>query len=473
MLETVDVGERSIEAYRGVAPDGILDELRRVAEGLHGARVLQLNATPYGGGVSELLRSAVPLLNDLGLVCDWKIISGDDAFFQVTKTIHNGLQGADRALTEQDRAVYLANTQRNAALLEEQYDFVVVHDPQPAGILPAHGKGQARWLWRCHIDTSQPSPEVWAFLQRQLEGYDAAVFTMAEFVPPSLPIGRVEIIPPAIDPLSPKNMPLSEGTVRQVLDWIGIDLRLPLITQVSRFDPWKDPLGVIASYRLVRQEVPNLQLALVGSMALDDPQGWEVYRQIRAASQADPMIHVFTNLTGVGNVEVNAFQRLSDVVVQKSIREGFGLVVSEALWKATPVVAGRAGGIPLQLADGMESLLVDGVQECAEAILGLLRQPERAARLGACGRERVRQHFLLPRLLLNELSLLASLGTPQRPARPGVLRDPVCGMALQPQQGLPAARFDGQRVLFCSEGCKARFLANPQRYAGHVAGTRS
>jgi hypothetical protein len=218
-----------------------------VAEGLRGARVLQLNATPYGGGVSELLRSGVPLLNDLGLVCDWKIISGDDAFFQVTKTIHNGLQGADQQLTRKDRAIYLANTERNAALLEEQYDFVVVHDPQPA----------------------------------------------------------------------------------------GIDLGLPLITQASRFDPWKDPLGVIASYRLVREEVPNLQLAL------DDPQGWEVYRQIRAASQADPMIHVFTNLTGVGNVEVNAFQRLSDVVVQKSLREGFGLVVSEALWKATPAVAGR------------------------------------------------------------------------------------------------------------------------------------
>ena len=227
------------------------------------------------------------------MVCDWRIISADDPFFQVTKAIHNGSQGADRTLPQRERAVYLANTQRNAALLEEQYDFVVVHDPQPAGILPAHGKGQARWVWRCHIDTSQPNPEVWAFLRRQLEGYDAAVFTMAEFVPPALPIGPVEIIPPALDPLSVR--------------------------------PVEGPAGGVAAYRLVRQEIPNLQLALVGSMALDDPQGWEVYRQIRAASQADPMIHVFTNLTGVGNVEVNAFQRLSNVMVQTSIRESFGL----------------------------------------------------------------------------------------------------------------------------------------------------
>jgi trehalose synthase len=465
VLETVDVGDWPIEAYRGIAPEGILDELERVAKGLQGARVLELNATPYGGGVSELLRSAVPLLNDLGLVCDWKIISGDDAFFRVTKMIHNALQGADLELTDADRAAYRANTERNAALLEEQYDFVVVHDPQPAGILTAHGRGDARWVWRCHIDTSHPNPEVWAFLEQELRGYDAAVFTMPEFVPAALPIGRIDIIPPAIDPLSPKNMPLADATVRHVLDWIGIEPERRLLTQVSRFDPWKDPLGVIAAYRLVREEVPDLQLALVGSMALDDPEGWDVYRQIRSASAADPLIHVFTNLTGVGNVEVNAFQRLSDVIVQKSIREGFGLVVSEALWKGTPVVAGRAGGIPLQMSDGLEALLVDSVEECAEAIVGLLREPERGAALGAKARERVRQHFLLPRLLLNEVSLLVSLGAPDRSLSAAMLRDPVCGMALEDRQDADhVAYFEGQQIRFCSEGCKARFLAKPNRY---------
>jgi trehalose synthase len=273
MFQTVDVGPRALHAYRGVAPDQVLDDLKRVAEGLRGVRVLHLNATPYGGGVSELLRSGIPLLNDLGLVAHWKIISGDEAFFQVTKTVHNGLQGASRGLTEADRAVFLENTERYAALLQEQYDLVFIHDPQQAGILRLRGKDDARWVWRCHIDTSHPNPEVWHFMRGLLGDYDAAVFTMREFVPPDFPVGRVEIMPPAIDPLSPKSMDLPEQTAHEVLAWIGIEPDRPLVTQVSRFDPWKDPLGVIAAYRLVRQEVPNLQLALVGSMHSTTPKG--------------------------------------------------------------------------------------------------------------------------------------------------------------------------------------------------------
>jgi trehalose synthase len=470
MFQTVDVGPRSLQTYRGVAPDTVLDDLIRVADELRGVRVLHLNATPYGGGVSELLRSGVPLLNDLGLVAEWKIISGNDPFFQVTKTVHNGLQGAAQGLTAEDRAVFQESTERNAALLQEQYDLVFVHDPQPAGILRLHGRGDARWVWRCHIDTSHPNPEVWEFIRGYLDDYDAAVFTMREFVPPDFPIERVEIMPPAIDPLSPKSMELPEETAREVLAWIGIGPDRPLITQVSRFDPWKDPLGVIAAYRLVRQQVPDLQLALVGSMALDDPEGWEVYREIRGASESDPLIHVFTNLTGVGNIEVNAFQRVADVVVQKSIREGFGLVVSEALWKGTPVVGGRAGGIPLQMSDGDGGYLVNGVEECAGAIGRLLGDAEHARELGARGRERVREHFLLPRLLLNELMLMAELleGRPTLADRPDVRRDPVCGMTVDPSDtapdGIPSAEFRGATFFFCSEACRARFASKPERY---------
>jgi trehalose synthase len=466
MLQAVDVGQRSLKAYRGVAPEAILDDACRRAEGLRGARVLHLNATPYGGGVSELLRSVVPLLSDLGLVADWKIISGDDQFFQVTKTIHNGLQGAEGGLSRLDVTIYAANAERNAALLEEEYDFVFVHDPQPAGILPLHGKRNARWVWRCHIDTSHPNLEVWKFLRGYLSDYDAAVFTMAEFVPPDLPIARREIIPPAIDPLSPKNLPLAETTARQVLDWIGIRLERPLVAQVSRFDPWKDPFGVIAAYRLAREEVPNLQLALVGSMATDDPEGWDVYRGIVAESIADPLIHVFTNLTGVGNIEVNAFQRLSDIVVQKSLREGFGLVVSEALWKGTPVVAGRAGGIPLQMADGVGGILVDSVEECAAGLVALLRDRVRARELGRRGHDRVREHFLLPRLLLNELSLMADLAA-ERPLAAEFERqdrDPVCGMAVAQTSSTRTSVLEGQVYVFCSEACQARFLDAPQRF---------
>jgi trehalose synthase len=451
----------------------ILDNLLKVAAELRGARVLHVNATPYGGGVSELLRSSVPLLNDLGLVAHWKIIRGDERFFHVTKKIHNALQGAAGDLSEAEREAYLGTARRNAELLDEHYDFIFLHDPQPAAIPSLRGKGDSRWIWRCHIDTSQPNPAVWAFIRRYLEPFDAAVFTMEQFVPPDFPVERVDIIPPAIDPLSPKNMPLDDGMARALLEWIGVEPDRPLVSQVSRFDPWKDPLGVIQAFRLARHDVPNLQLALVGSMALDDPEGWEVYRQVRAESLHDPAIHIFTNLTGVGNIEVNAFQRLSQVAIQKSIREGFGLVVSEALWKGTPVVAGNAGGIPLQMADGVGGRLVDTVEECAAALVALLADPAGAKELARTGRERVREHFLLPRLLLNELELLRALA-PARRVAPVERRDPVCGMAVGESDTAPAATFGGETYRFCSEACRQQFERNPAHYlgAGPTAGTR-
>ena len=409
MLQKVAVGHWSLGSYRGVVPEHILEALDEQAGALRGARILQINATAYGGGVSELLRSAVPLLNDLGLAVDWGVISGSQAFFRATKALHNGLQGSSNPLSASDRAAYLDCARENAAALDDGYDFVIVHDPQPAALLQVHGKGDARWVWRCHIDTSEPNPETWAFLRPYLSEFDAAVFTMPQFVPPDFPVARVEVIAPAIDPLSPKNLELDFDTAGQILEWIGVPLPGRLVTQVSRFDAWKDPLGVLAAYRLVREEIGELQLALVGSMAFDDPEGWEVYRQVAEHAAGDPQIHLYTNLTGVGNVEVNAFQRLSEVIVQKSIREGFGLVVSEALWKGTPVVAGRAGGIPLQMPDGIGGTMVDSVEECATAMLSLLGDRALAEQLGASGRERVREHFLLPRLLLEELQLLATL----------------------------------------------------------------
>lgn len=409
MLQLVDVGVRSIAAYRGIAPDPILDELADLATDLRGVRVVHINATPYGGGVSELLRSVVPLMNDLGLAADWRIIAGDDAFFDATKTLHNALQGSPISLSDAQRTAFLARSEANALQMEKTYDVVIVNDPQPVALPALHGRGDARWVWRCHIDTSHANPDAWSILRPFLVHYDAAVYTMREFIPDDLPISRVELIPPAIDPLSPKNLELPDSLARAVLDWIGIELGRPLITQVSRFDPWKDPLGVIAAYRLVREHHPGIQLALVGSMAFDDPQGWSMYEQIEAEIESDPLIHLSTNLSGVGNIEVNAFQRLSDVIVQKSIREGFGLVVSEAMWKHTPVVAGRAGGIPLQMADGAGGILVDSVEETAAAIMRLLEEPELAADLGRSGHARVHKHYLLPRLLLDELRLVRSL----------------------------------------------------------------
>lgn len=466
MLQSVDVGERSIDDYRGIVTDNLLDELHQVARELRGLRVLNLNATPYGGGVAELLRSVVPLLNNLGLIAEWKIISGDQDFFKVTKTIHNGLQGGKDSLSKDDQSLYVETARRNAAMLEEEYDVVFVHDPQPAPIPALRGKGKSLWVWRCHIDTSSPNPDVWAFIRQWLSVYDAAIFTMDEFAPPDFPVKQVEIIPPAIDPLSPKNFHLQESVARQVLGWLGVRLDAPLITQVSRFDPWKDPLGVIKAYRMVRNNIPDLQLALVGSMALDDPEGWEIYQRIQRESEKDPFIHIFTNLTGVGNIEVNSFQSLSDVIVQKSTREGFGLVVSEALWKGTPVVAGRAGGIPLQMADGVGGYLVNSVEECAEATLKLLKDRDRSHELAKAGRERVRQNFLLPRLLLNELSLMKRLtaGKPLIGKGWEVWRDHVCGMVVSNPASAPSAEFGDQTYVFCSKACQARFLEHPEHF---------
>ncbi|WP_328690369.1 glycosyltransferase [Streptomyces phaeochromogenes] len=476
MLQTVDVGRRHLDAYRTVTGDAVIQELRALAAPLQGVRVLHVNATGYGGGVAEILRSEVPLLRDLGIVADWKTITAEQDFFEVTKAVHNGLQGDPRGVTELEWQLYDATSEQVAAQLEESYDVVVVHDPQPLALPHRHGRGDAAWVWRCHIDSSQPNPQVWARLRPLLAAYDAAVFTLGAFVPPDVPVDRVEIIPPAIDPLSPKNMPIDDFLATGVLDWIGVDTARPLLVQVSRFDPWKDPLGVIAAYRIVKQRVPAVQLALVGSMALDDPEGWRVYRQITAAAADDPDIHLFTNLTGVGNIEVNAFQRHADVVIQKSLREGFGLVVSEAVWKGTPVVAGRAGGIPLQLPDGVGGRLVDTTEQCAQAVLGLLADPAAARRLAGAGTGLVRERFLLPRLIGDELRLITSLlghtlTAPQALAAAGTAdenRDPVCGMRVD-GAGTHPTRYAGREFRFCSASCARQFAADPELFLRAVA----
>ena len=409
MLEHVDVGPRPLKQYEPIVGAEALEEITELAAPLRGARIAQINATTYGGGVSELLRSIVPLYRGLGIECDWKLISAGAKFFTVTKAFHNALQGAPYELRQAARERYLMSSTYNAQLLEEEYDFIIVHDPQPAAIRYFRGRAGARWIWRCHIDTSEPNEAILEFMLPFLLEYDALVFTMDRFVPPHLNHQRLVTIVPAIDPLSPKNMGLSEEVCQEIRAWRGIDPNRPLLTQVSRFDPWKDPMGVVDVYRLVRKEVPGLQLALLSTIAPDDPEVWDTYKVLVDEVRGDDDIHLLTNLIGVGDVEVNAFQLCSDVVLQKSIREGFGLVVSETMWKGTPVVANRSGGIPLQMGDGVGGFLVDNTEECAERTLHLLRHPQEARTLGLAGRERVRQRFLITRLLADELRLLASL----------------------------------------------------------------
>lgn len=475
MLQRVDVGRISIDTYEAAAGGEVVEQLKELAKPLRGVRLLHVNATPYGGGVAEILRAEVPLLRDLGIEADWQIITGGEAFFRTTKAIHNGLQGAPQNLTDRDRDVYVENAKRNAELLEAESDLLFVHDPQPAGLLQYHGKGTAKWIWRCHIDTSQPNPNVWGFLRPFLTGYDAAVFTLGGFVPPDLPIDRVEIIPPAIDPQSPKNLELTNGLANAVLQWIGVRTERPLIAQVSRFDPWKDPMGVIHAYRMAKAEIPELQLALVGSMALDDPEGWDIYNQIRDEGARDHDLFIFTNLTGVGNIEVNAFQRMSDVVIQLSTREGFGLVVSETLWKTTPVIARAVGGIPLQMEGGVGGALVNTVEECAEQVVRFVRDKKTAQELAAKGRELVRERFLLTRMIADELRLYQSvLGMRQPRPTPAAMvglvdevRCPVCGRAVDPAGALTVMH-QGRSYYCHGVECQEQFRQDPERFArGH------
>ncbi|MFY9579007.1 MAG: glycosyltransferase [Gaiellaceae bacterium] len=409
MLQLVNVGHKSLADYATIATRGLMEEIRRLAEPLAGRRVVHLSATAFGGGVAEINYTLIPLMQDAGLETEWRIIRGAEEFYNVTKTIHNALQGNPQGLDDEQQEIYLRYQELNAREFDDDYDFVVVHDPQPLGMIDRFPESRAQWVWRGHIDFSAPNQRVLEFLLPSIRLYDAAIFHMREYVPRAGGLPPSYIWPPAIDPLAPKNMALSAEDAAYIVDQFGIDVERPLLTQVSRFDPWKDPLGVIDAYRLVKERVPNVQLALVGSMAHDDPEGWDYYNQTVAYADGDPDIYILSNLNNIGSVEVNAFQVHSAAVVQKSIREGFGLTVTEALWKTRPTVAGRVGGIVAQIQDGETGWLVDSPEECAEACIEILRDPQEARQRALRGKEYVRRHFLTPRLLRDWLVLFNRL----------------------------------------------------------------
>ena len=409
MLPVVNVGTKSLGDYATIATRGLMDEIRRLAEPLAGKRVVHLSATAFGGGVAEINYTLVPLMADAGLDVEWRIISGADEFYDVTKRIHNALQGEAGGLTEAQRETFRRYQRLNAEQFLDDYDFVIVHDPQPVGMIELAGESRAKWIWRCHIDLSSPNREVLDFLLPWIRRYDAAIFHLEDYVPAGAGLPKSYIWPPAIDPLAPKNMALSPEDAAYIVDQFGVDVTRPLLTQVSRFDPWKDPLGVIDAYRLVKERYPDVQLALVGSMAHDDPEGWDYYNRTVAHAAGDPDIFILSNLNNVGSVEVNAFQVHSAAVIQKSVREGFGLTVSEALWKARPTVAGRVGGIVVQIEDGVTGWLVDSPEDCAQACLEILADPAGAREQALRGKEHVRRHFLMPRLLRDWLALFNRL----------------------------------------------------------------
>ena len=409
MLQLVNVGRKSLADYASIARRGLMDEIKQLAEPLQGKRVVHLSATAFGGGVAEINYTLVPLMVDAGLNVEWRVIAGDNEFFDVTKTIHNALQGNPQGLTPEQEEIFTRYNAQNAANFTDDYDIVVVHDPQPVAMIDHFPDTAARWVWRGHIDFSTPNESVMQFLLPSIRRYDAAIFHLREYVPREPGLPECYIWPPAIDPLAPKNMALSREDASYIVDQFGIDVPRPLLTQVSRFDPWKDPLGVIDAYRLVKHQVPDVQLALVGSMAHDDPEGWDFYNQTVTYAADDPDIHILSNLNNVGSVEVNAFQVHSEAVIQKSIKEGFGLTVSEALWKGCATVAGNVGGIRTQIVDGKTGWLVDSAEACAEACLEILHDPDEGRRRALAGKEYVRGHFLTPRLLRDWLVLFNRL----------------------------------------------------------------
>jgi trehalose synthase len=408
-LQQVNVGSKLLTDYVTIASRGLMDQIRALAAPLAGKRVLHLSATAFGGGVAEILYTLIPLMRDAGLDTEWRVIFGQNEFFDVTKAVHNALQGNPRSLSEEEQEIYRRYNRENAEALEDEFDFVIVHDPQPAAMIEFVRDAAPRWIWRCHIDLSTPNHEALGFLRPWLGSYDATVFHRQAYVPGSNGLPPAYIWPPAIDPLTPKNMALSAEDAAYIVDQFGIDVQRPLVSQISRFDPWKDPVGVIEAWRTLRATHPGCQLALVGSMAHDDPEGWDYYNETVAAAEGDPDIFILSNLNNVGSVEVNAFQVHSAALIQKSIREGFGLTVTEGLWKGRPLVAGRAGGIVDQIQDGQTGYLVDSVEECAQALGEILEHPEHARAMALEGKEYVRRHFLSPRLLRDWLALFNRL----------------------------------------------------------------
>jgi len=415
MLTSVPVDTKSLKDYEGIVDAEVIEKARQLGKALNGVKILNLSSTAFGGGVAELLYTLIPLMKDVGIDAHWQVIPGSEDFFTVTKLFHNALQGMDLMTTPEMIETYLNQNEENSNLFSGDYDIVMVHDPQPAAMisyLEEKGKKNGKWIWRCHIDLTAARPSVWEFLKPYLELYDAAVFTMTQYIKEGFDIPKIAIVPPTIDPLSPKNMDIDIRTIESILERYNIDKDRPIVTQVSRFDPWKDPLGVIDAYRIAKEEIPGLQLLMIASMATDDPEGWHYYEKTSRHAGGDPDIHLLSNLEGVGNLEVNAFQRASRVVVQKSTREGFGLVVAEALWKERPVIGGDVGGIPLQVINGKDGYLVNSSRDCGLKLIQLLNNPEMAHEMGVFGKEHVRKNFLSPRQLVDYMELFSYLYEP-------------------------------------------------------------
>jgi trehalose synthase len=380
-----------LDDYKTIVGAADIDELRYLAQELKGKTVKMVNSTAVGGGVAEMLNQLVPLLNEVEVKTHWEVITGGNDFFEVTKAFHNALQGSDYKLTQQARDIFLMYNQQNSQRIQFPEDVLVIHDPQPCALIRARRQSAQKWVWRCHIDLSNPNLEVWGFLQSFIEKYDAAIFSSQSFAR-QLPIPQY-LFYPCIDPLSEKNKELEDSFIQKVCDEFGIDRSRPIVTQVSRFDRAKDPVGVIQAFKQARKYA-DCQLVMAGGGASDDPEGAAVLKEVKEAAGEDPDI-IILDLPPWCALEINALQRASTIIVQKSIREGFGLTVTEALWKAKPTIAGAVGGIPNQIIHKLTGALVHSVDGCAYQMRYLLTHPDFARQLGQNGHEHVKENFLM------------------------------------------------------------------------------
>jgi trehalose synthase len=388
-----------LEEYRKVAGSNAIDEIKLIAERLKGKSILHVNSTAIGGGVAEILSRMVPMMAELGLKPKWELIKGGDDFYAVTKKFHNALHGHEQDLTEKDYQIYQDTLKINMQSMSLDYDILFMHDPQPAALIEKRDSSKNKWIWRCHIDISHPVQKVWEFLNQYVSRYDAMIISAPNFSQ-KIPIPQM-LVPLSIDPLSDKNKEISDEEVKKIMERLQIPVDKPLITQVSRFDRLKDPIGVIEAFKKIEPYV-TARLLLVGGPADDDPEGAQVLAEVRQMAEGNPDIIVLC-LPPTSNVEINAIQRASSVIMQKSLKEGFGLTVSEALWKGKPVIAGAVGGIPLQITNKYSGILVRSIDGTAYWMKRLLHEPKYAKKLGENGMEHVRENFLLTRHLRDYL----------------------------------------------------------------------
>ncbi|MFQ5802345.1 MAG: glycosyltransferase [Candidatus Methylomirabilales bacterium] len=393
-----------LEDYREIAPPGAVDFLYRLSEKVKGKSFLNINSTRSGGGVAEMLSRLVPILNELEVKATWEVMQGNDAFFAVTKSFHNALQGREQVITEKMYQAYIECNRENARRLLFDADMVLIHDPQPVALID-YGTRAGKWVWRCHIDISQPARRVWRFVKNYVVKYDAAIFSLPTFAQ-KLPIPQF-LIHPSIDPLGDKNRELGQREVDKILDTLGIPRDKPILLQVSRFDRFKDPVGVIQAYRIVKKH-NDCRLILAGGWAADDPEGKVVLEEVKEVAGQDPDVHIL-ELPPDANIEINALQRAATIILQKSTKEGFGLTVAEAMWKGKPVIGGAAGGITVQIRYDLTGYTVNSVEGAAFRIRYLLNNPEIALKMGSDAKEYVRRNFLITRHLGDYLTLIVAL----------------------------------------------------------------